>query len=135
MNGSDGRAGTGGVSAMTFAPGIGLRFNSPGSEIRVSEAGKPVGLDAAEQRALSDWLDQAGSVGIEAVLDLAGRPWNIPGTPAIFGVFECDKDRASWLIVRSYFGWTLARCADGLVSEASALLPDILGLIDDQCRM
>ncbi len=86
------------------------------------------GLDTTDQQTLADWLD--GAIGIDTVLDFAARPWNIAGASVIFGVFEVDQEKASWLVVRHGSGWTLARCADGFVSDVSASLPDILRLID-----
>lgn len=118
---------------MTFAVGSDVRFYADrGEETRVSQAKIFTGLDIADQQALSDWLD--GAVGIDAVKDLTVRPWNIAGPRAILGVFETDQDQASWLIVRHGSGWTLARRADGLVSDVLELLADILGLIDEQRR-
>lgn len=90
------------------------------------------GLDATDRQILSAWLDRSAATGIDTVLDLAIRPWNIAGASAIFGVFETNRDQASWLIVRYGSGWTLARCADGFISDVSASLPDILRLIDVQ---
>ena len=40
------------------------------------------------------------------------------------------QEKASWLLLRHWSGWTLARCADGFVSEAMMSLPAILALID-----
>jgi hypothetical protein len=116
---------------MTFAVISDVRFNAGlGEATWVLPAGTFNGLDVADRQVLSDWLDCAR--GIDAVTDLTVRPWNIAGPRAILGVFETDRDQASWLIVRDGSGWTLARCADGLVSEVLDSLADILGLIDEQ---
>ena len=98
----------------------------------VMRVGTFTGLDATDRQILSAWLDRSAATGIDTVLDLAIRPWNIAGASAIFGVFETNRDQASWLIVRYGSGWTLARCADGFISDVSASLPDILRLIDVQ---
>ena len=63
-------------------------------------------------------------------MDLSVRPWGIAGAGAIVGVFEAGKEKASWLLLRHWSGWTLARCADGFVSDAMMSLPAILALID-----
>ena len=93
------------------------------------------GSDVTDRRILSAWLDQAGTDGIDTVLDLGVRPWNIAGAGAIFGVFETHRDQASWLIVQYGPGWILARCADGFISEMSVSLADILRLIDTDLRV
>jgi hypothetical protein len=120
-----------GPVSVAFAAGSDLRFNSGrAKETWVPPAGTFAGLDIADRQVLSDWLDHAG--GIDNVIDLAVRPWNIPGVAAVLGVFETGKNQASWLIVRYGPGWTLARCMDSSVSDISDSLPDILYLIDEQ---
>ena len=57
-------------------------------------------------------------------------PWGVSGAGAIVGVFAGGDDRASWLIVGHGSGWTLARCADGFVSDVMTSLPAVLALID-----
>jgi hypothetical protein len=93
-------------------------------------AGKVTGLDAADRQVLSSWLASAAARGIDTVMDLSVRPWDIGGAAVIVGVFETNKNQASWLVVREGSGWTLARCADGFVSGLTKSLPDILALID-----
>jgi hypothetical protein len=116
---------------MSVAVKSDVRFNAGGGEATwVLRASRFTGLDIADQQALSDWLDDAA--GIDTVRDLADRPWNIAGASVILGVFENDRDQASWLIVRYGSGWTLARCADGFVSDVFESLPDLFGLIDEQ---
>jgi hypothetical protein len=88
------------------------------------------GLDTPDRQALLDWLD--GADGVDAVIDLTVRGWNIAGAHVILGVFKPGEDQASWLIVGDGSGWMLARCADGFISEVSDSLPGILGLIDEQ---
>ncbi len=97
-------------------------------------AGTFTGLGPTDRRLLAAWLDRAADTGIDTVLDLASRPWNITGSSAIVGVFETNREHASWLIVRYGSGWTLARCADGFISDVSATLPDILRIIDAELR-
>ncbi len=114
---------------MTLAAESDVHFNADQAEDNwVVQTGTLKGLDSADRKILSEWLDAVE--GIDTVLDLAVRPWNIVGAGAIFGVFETGKDRASWLIVRYGQRWTLARCSDGFVSDVSISLEDVLGLID-----
>jgi hypothetical protein len=94
------------------------------------EAGSFTALDTADRQAVSDWLDYAS--GIDSVIDLAARPWNIPGASGILGVFEACRNQATWLIVRDTSGWVLAHCQDGFVSDVFDSMPEILRLIDDQ---
>jgi hypothetical protein len=88
------------------------------------------GLDEAECRTLSEWLEVACTRGIDTVMDLSVREWNVAGAAAIVGVFETDKNRASWLVVRDGSRWSLARCCDGCVSGESKSLAHVLALID-----
>jgi hypothetical protein len=116
---------------MTFAVTSEVRFNAGQAEATwVLPTGSFTGLDTVDRQALSDWLD--ATTGIDTVMDLTARPWNVAGAGVILGVFETDKQQASWLIVRYSDGWTLARCADGFVSDVSNNLPDLLRMIDGQ---
>jgi hypothetical protein len=118
---------------MSFAVRSDVRFDaSRGEETWMLPAGTFIGLDTADRQALSDWLD--GVSGIDTVIDLAVRPWNIAGATAIFGVFRTYQDQASWLIVRHDAGWILADCRNGIISDISPSLPDILWMIDDELR-
>ena len=118
---------------MSFALAPGVDFNADQGEATwVLPAGTFTGLDAADRRALSDWLDDAD--GIDTVMDFSMRWWNVAGTGGIFGVFEAGQEQAKWLIVRDDSGWMLLRCADRFVSDLMISLRDILGLIDQQRR-
>ena len=88
------------------------------------------GLDEADSKVLSTWLDRASARGIEAAMDLSVRPWGVSNVGAIIGVFGAGEDRASWLVVGHGTGWTLARCSDGFVSDVMTSLPAVLALID-----
>jgi hypothetical protein len=108
-----------------------IRFNDGGNGASwVLRAGSFTGLDSADRQALSDWLDAAD--GVDTVMDLALRDWDIAGAQAILGVFEPGNNQASWLIVRHVSGWTLARRSDGLVSDVMDSLPELLALLDGQ---
>ncbi len=109
----------------------GIRFTSGrGEETWVSGSPTFAGLDDADRHFLSAWLDCARARGIDAALDLSVRPWGISGAGVIIGVFSEGQDQASWLIVGHGCRWTLARCADGFVSEEITSLPAVLALID-----
>jgi hypothetical protein len=101
---------------------------------RVSQAGSFIGLDRADGQILLAWLEQAEMRGIDAAIDLSVRPWNIAGVAGVVGIFERNRSKASWLIVRCPAGWMLADCADGAISDVSAALSDILALIGDELR-
>lgn len=121
--------------SMTRTAERDIRFvESWGTETPEPQAGTIDGLDSADQRILSAWLDGAAAAGIDTVLDLGVRPWNIAGANVICGVFETNRDQASWLIIRYGPGWTLARCSDGFISDVFASLPDILRIIDADMR-
>jgi hypothetical protein len=110
------------------------RFFNPdrGEAFRMLLAGTFSGLDCVSRASLAAWL--AGAGGIDTVLDLSQRPWNVADAAAIIGVFERGNASASWLIVRHRSLWTLVRCGDAAVCETCATLGDILRLIDDALR-
>jgi hypothetical protein len=114
---------------MSFAVKSDVRFNAGQSGATwVLRAGTFSGLDTADRQVLSDWLDHAH--GIDTVIDLGARPWNIAGARAIFGVFQPGMVRASWLIVRHASGWTVVRPSDGFVSDVMDSLREILAVLD-----
>lgn len=116
---------------MSFAVNSGVRFNAgPPEETLVLPTAIFPQLDIADRSVLLDWLDHAEEHGIDTVMDLAVRPWNIVGVDVVIGVFEIGKSQASWLVVRHGSGWALARCDDGFVSDVAASLAGILAMID-----
>ena len=118
---------------MSFTTVLNVRFNTDlGKEFRVPRAGSFMQFDDADRVILSAWLDRAATRGIESALDLTIRPWKIVGLDAAFGIFETNRKRASWLIVRHGSEWVLASCADGFVSDVSSSLAEILELIDNE---
>ena len=116
-------------ATITLHSGVHFR-PARGNPSCVLQPGEFTGIDTTDRQILSDWLDQAGPGGIDTIIDLTLRPWQITGAQAIIGVFEKDKVEASWLMVRNRSGWVLARCNDRSISDVSAALPDILALID-----
>jgi hypothetical protein len=116
---------------MSSAVSSSVHFtNGGGGETWVPGSPTFTGLDVADRKVLSDWLDRAGVRGIDAAMDLSVRPWGVSDVGAIIGVFGAGDDRASWLIVGHRAGWTLARCSDGFVSDVMTSLPAVLALID-----
>jgi hypothetical protein len=107
-------------------------FNaSDGEACLGSEAGTITGLDGADAQILSGWFGRVSAVGIDSILDLSARPWMIDGPQAIMGIFEKQKDQASWLILRCCSGWMLIDCRSGFISDVSAALDDVLMLIGE----
>ena len=77
---------------MTFAVKSDVRFNVGWGEATwVLPAGIFTGLDTPDRQALLDWLD--GADGIDAVMDLTVRPWNIAGAHAILGFSKLARIR------------------------------------------
>lgn len=87
------------------------------------------GLDVADRQVLADWLACKSPDGVDAVLDLTARPWNLAGIGPIIGVFEAAKLRATWLILRHPDGWLLIDPGDGSVSDLCATLAGVLASI------
>lgn len=106
-----------------FKPGRGGTTRMPRTE-------KITGISAADGQILSDWLGRAGTGSIHTIIDFTQRQWKVDGPHAIIGVFERESDKASWLIMRYRADWILMECENGLVSDVSAALPDILAMID-----
>jgi len=116
---------------MTLAVGPDVDCNGVSTGyLSLSQATSSSRLDECDLQVLVAWLGHARTRGIDAIMDLTVRPWNVSGAEAILGVFESHNEQASWLIVRCVSGWTVARCADGFVSNASIFLAEILDLID-----
>ncbi|HQT78746.1 MAG TPA: hypothetical protein PLD10_16960 [Rhodopila sp.] len=87
------------------------------------------GLDAADRQVLAEWLARKSPDGVDAVLDLTARPWNLAGACVIIGVFEPARPLATWLILRHPDGWLLIRPGDGFVSDLCATLTGVLASI------
>ncbi len=116
--------------SMCFAGKSAVRFNTRmGKGLGVPGPRKVTGLDMADCQILSDWLACTCARGIDTVKDFSARPWNIAGASVILGVFEANKNHASWLVVRHGTGWTLARCTDAVISDVLKSLPEILALL------
>jgi len=86
-------------------------------------------LDVADRRMLADWLAEGLPAGVDAVLDLSSRPWNVSGAGAIIGVFEAAQPLATWILVHHDAGWMMLRPASGFVSDPAGSLADLLPCI------
>ena len=86
-------------------------------------------LSAGERVYLEEWLRTVWLRGIDAVEDLAGRPWPCTVAETIIGVFRQGEDQAGWLVVGQEGQWAVATCASGEVSQPVASLSDALSLV------
>jgi hypothetical protein len=82
-----------------------------------------------ERLELARWLAQAATAGIDAVQDLAHRPWLEERVDAILGVFRDGQLHASWLLVCHAGRWSVASCAEDTVSPACASLSEALARV------
>jgi len=87
------------------------------------------GLSAAERQSLAAWRIAAAQRGIETVLDLSGRHWNVQGTHTVLGVFQQDAKCAGWLLVREASGWSLIDCVTETISGGTLALDDVLAMV------
>lgn len=88
-----------------------------------------VGLSAQERRLLRDWRAAAWAVGVDAIEDLASRPWPYPMSGIVIGVFEAGVESASWLVIGHNGSWAVASCAEGSVSPPFHSLAEALAVI------
>jgi hypothetical protein len=86
-------------------------------------------LTVAQRRYLLGWSEAAYATGIDAVEDLALRPWPECDAETIIGVFRSGHLLASWLIVGHGGTWAVACCSDGTVSDSVPTLADALHLV------
>ena len=84
------------------------------------------GLDPMERRYLEHWERAARVVGIDAVEDLAQRPWPCSVEGAVIGIFVDGDEVATWLVVKHNGRWAVADCADNIVSHPVDSLADAL---------
>jgi hypothetical protein len=84
------------------------------------------GLSLMERRYLEHWERAARVVGIDAVEDLAQRPWPCSVDGAVIGIFGEADEVATWLVVKHNGRWAIACCADNTVSHPVDSLADAL---------
>lgn len=79
-----------------------------------------------EQRVLAHWLSAAACCSIDAVLDLADRPWLPYPVDVVLGVYRDGAAEACWLIVGHQGQWAVACCAKQTVSGSYRSLAEAL---------
>jgi hypothetical protein len=87
------------------------------------------GLSAEERQSLAAWRIPAAERGIETVIDLTARRWNVQGTRTILGVFQREAVRAAWLLVQEDTGWSLIDCELQTIVGGTLSLDDALALV------
>ena len=87
------------------------------------------GLSPDERRHLRDWQSAARTAGIDAVEDLASRPWPCPVADTVIGVFRAGLETAPWLVIGHNGAWAVASCAEGSVSRTLHSLAEALAVI------
>ena len=102
------------------------------SILQVSDADRSdrfIGLSAQERRLLRDWRTAAWPAGVDAIEDLASRPWPHPISGIVIGVFEAGAESATWLVIGHNGSWAVASCAEGSVSPPFDSLAEALAVI------
>jgi hypothetical protein len=86
-------------------------------------------LRTDERSYLLDWRTRVRGLGIDAVEDLASRPWPCPVAETIIGIYKKGDAFASWLVVGHAGCWAVSCCDDGTVSGSLGSLVDALSLV------
>jgi hypothetical protein len=87
------------------------------------------GLSVEERRLLLAWIDDARGSGIDATEDLRLRPWPVPVTAVLIGVFRSGETMASWFLVGQNGLWTVVAVAEGKVVATRPSLREALEII------
>ncbi len=86
-------------------------------------------LSPDERRHLREWQTAARAIGIDAVEDLASRPWPCPIADTVIGVFQAGTEAAPWLVIGHIGTWAVACCTEGTVSRTLHSLAEALAVI------
>jgi len=86
-------------------------------------------LSPDERRHLREWQSAASTIGVDAVEDLASRPWPVSIADTIIGVFRAGSETAPWLVVGNNGAWAVAYCTEGSVSRELHSLAEALAVI------
>ena len=86
-------------------------------------------LSPDERRHLREWQSAASTIGIDAVEDLASRPWPCPIADTVIGVFRAGSETAPWLVIGHNGAWAVACCTEGSVSRELHSLAEALAVI------
>jgi len=84
------------------------------------------GLRPTERPYLEHWKRAARGVGVDAVEDLAQRPWPCSVDGAVIGVFIAGDEATTWLVVEHNGRWAVACCADNTLSHSVDSLAEAL---------
>jgi hypothetical protein len=78
---------------------------------------------------LLSWLDEARTSGIDATEDLRLRPWPMPVTAQVIGVYRSGMTMATWLVVGQNALWTVVSVSEGTVLATRPTLAAALAII------
>lgn len=87
------------------------------------------GLSVDDRRHLLTWLDDARIAGIDATEDLRMRPWPMPVTAQVIGVFRTGMTMATWLVVGQNDLWTVVSVAESTILATRPTLAAALAII------
>jgi hypothetical protein len=102
---------------------------APRAAIPSSEGPASFGLSVEDRRHLLAWLDEAREGGIDATEDLRLRPWPMPVTAQVIGVYRSGLTMATWLVVGQNGLWTVVSVAEGTVLATRPTLAAALAVI------
>jgi hypothetical protein len=89
----------------------------------------PTPFSVEDRRHLLAWLDEARESGIDATEDLRLRPWPMPVTAQVIGVYRSGLTMATWLVVGQNGLWTVVSVAEGAVLATRPTLAAALAII------
>ncbi len=87
------------------------------------------GLTVDERRYLMAWIESARASGIDATEDLRLRPWPVPISASVIGVFRAGESIATWLVVGQNGLWTVILVASGHIVTTQPTLAEVLAEI------
>jgi hypothetical protein len=86
-------------------------------------------LSMDERNHLREWRVAARMIDVDAVEDLASRPWPVPITGTVIGVFQAGDEAATWLVIGQNGTWAVADCGMSRVSRSFYSLAEALAAI------
>jgi hypothetical protein len=87
------------------------------------------GLTFEERLHLLSWIDAARGTGIDAIEDLRMRPWPVPMTGNVIGIFRAGEPTAAWVLVGQNGLWAVVSIAEGAVSAIRPSLAEALATV------
>ncbi len=110
-----------------------MQTQTPAPRSATPSSGSPapgsLGLSVDDRRHLLAWLDKARVGGIDATEDLRMRPWPMPVTAQVIGVFRTGMTMATWLVVGQNDLWTVVSVAESTVLATRPSLAAALAII------